>query len=149
MKARILNVYIILIAIGALFLVLFLLSQPTAKGLYVQTDSKTIPVTVADTPSLRQLGLSGTVSLDRGIGKLFVFDQADKHGFWMKDMAYPIDIVWIDQSFKVIYVVSAWPESYPEVFYPLTEAKYVLEVNAGEALVDGLDVGKKIKFYKQ
>jgi hypothetical protein len=89
---------------------------------------------VADTLALRAKGLSGRESLGREAGMLFVFDVDDRHGFWMKDMRFPIDIIWLNASGTVVHLVSrAQPESYPTIFTPSAPARYVLEVNAGFA----------------
>ena len=120
----------------------------TADG-YIQAGNKRIPVSIADTSQARQRGLSGTASLPSGTGKLFVFDKADIYTFWMKDMRYPIDIVWIDESWKVVDVTEAVsPETYPATFSPNTPARYVLEVNAKEAVVDNLVIGTQLRLEK-
>ncbi len=151
MKSRIPKAYTIItmIAIGALFGVLLLHSGSNKNYKdtpYIKTGSKTIPVIIADTALLREKGLSGSANLDPGTGMLFIFDQPEVPGFWMKDMNYPIDIVWINEELKVISITTAHPESYPEVFYPPSEVKYVLEINAGDA--DEIAPNQKLEFYK-
>ncbi len=131
-------------AVGAILWGLFLRSgnDPSAT---VVVGSHTIPVSIADTNALRSKGLSGTAALPTGTGMLFVFDTPAKHGFWMKDMHYPLDIVWIDSLCSVLGVVTADPQSYPEIFYPPTDVSYVLELNAGEASSSGMNVGIKMQ----
>lgn len=146
MKTRILNANTIIIAIGALFGVLLLLhtymSTETSPSIVV--GDRRIPVSIADSEEERQIGLSNTKSLAQGTGKLFVFEEIGTYGFWMKDMSYPIDIVWVDQNYKVVSVTTITPESYPEVFYPSSEIKYVLELNSGEAKIFDLVPESKI-----
>lgn len=88
---------------------------------------------VAKTDEEREKGLSGTRSLASNQAMLFVYDHDDKWPMWMKDMQYPLDILWLDKDKKVVYIVkNAPPESYPyERFVPKEEARYVLEVPAG------------------
>ena len=146
MKTRILqnkHAIYILIALGALFGVLFLLSRETGHRVIV--GPYTIPVVLADTPKLRTRGLSGTERLAPGTGMLFVFDTPGTHGFWMKDMRYPLDIVWIDPTLTVVGVTTAYPQSYPEIFYPPTAVAYVLEVTAGEAKAMGIEIGTVVR----
>lgn len=89
-------------------------------------------VDIANTPELRELGLSGRDSLATGTGMLFIFDAAGQWGFWMKGMSFPIDIIWLDQDFKPVQVATnVSPNSYPKTFYPRQEALYVLELPAG------------------
>lgn len=146
MKTRILNANTIIIAIGALFGVLLLLhtymSTETSPSIVI--GDRRIPVSIADSEKERQIGLSNTKSLAQGTGKLFVFEEIGTYGFWMKDMSYPIDIVWVDQNYKVVSVTTITPESYPEVFYPSSEIKYVLELNSGEAKIFDLVPESKI-----
>lgn len=148
--ARIRHAYIapISIALGALFGVLLLRhpTQTTPKA-FISTGNIRIPVTIADTVHERERGLSGTASLQAGTGTLFIFPKAGMYGFWMKDMQYPLDIVWIDDMWKVVGVQTASPDSYPTVFYPPSDVRYVLEINAKEATVDNLLIGTELQFH--
>lgn len=95
--------------------------------------SSTVLVKQATTSASRQQGLSRTDSLTKGQGLLFVFDSADKHGIWMKDMNYPIDVYWFDSQFKLIdKELNVATSTYPNVFYPDGDALYVLETGVGE-----------------
>lgn len=92
-----------------------------------------IQIELADTPEKRNLGLSGRENLPPRTGMLFTFDQPGKWGFWMKDMHFPIDIIWLDGNYRPIHAAeSITPQSYPKTFYPPAPATYVLEINAGE-----------------
>ncbi len=87
---------------------------------------------IADTPPKRSLGLSNRASLSENQGMLFVFDEAKLHGFWMKDMLFPIDIAWLNDKFCIIYLIrKASPSSYPTIYAPGTPARYVIETPAG------------------
>jgi len=102
---------------------------------------------VAATPALRQQGLSGHAPLQENEGMLFVYqeDEDGMQGFWMKDMLFPIDIIWIDTEGRVITIAkNIQPESYPEVFYPARAAQYVLEVQAGFADAHAIAEGTKV-----
>lgn len=157
-KTRVL--YIIFSALGALFLVLLLLftNKNNEKITQNQTDSIegsikykgiVIPVSLADTEEERSKGLSGTRYLTQGFGKLFIFENPLKPGFWMKDMNYPIDIVWIDKDFKIVGIEkSVSPETYPEIFYPQQDVLYVLEINADFSSKIGLTENQILEFSK-
>ncbi|MGB2580567.1 MAG: DUF192 domain-containing protein [Minisyncoccia bacterium] len=105
-----------------------------------------ISVFVADTATLRAKGLSGQKSLDRNEGALFVFAEPGLHGFWMKDMYFPIDIIWFDENYQIVDV---WervsPDSYPRVYIPSLKAKFVLEATAGFFSEHNLKIGNTIK----
>jgi uncharacterized membrane protein (UPF0127 family) len=97
----------------------------------VYIGSSAIAVTVADSDEERKQGLSGVRSLREREGKLFIFDTNDRHGIWMKDMLMPLDIIWIDENLQIVhYVENVSPESFPEVFTPPSDARFVLEMNA-------------------
>lgn len=113
----------------------------------VKVGHTSIPVEVADTDEERVLGLSYRKTLPEGTGLLFAFDTPAKYEFWMKDMNFPIDIVWIDEQWQVIGVDrEVRPENYPEKYAPTSPAKYVLELNSGSALNLGIDTGVLLVF---
>jgi len=102
-------------------------------------------IEIADTTKRRQQGLSGRESLALDSGMLFVFEREDTHGIWMKDMQFSIDIVWLDDEFVIVDIVSdAFPDSYPNVFIPRTPALYVLELSAGVSNIHGLESGVQL-----
>lgn len=113
--------------------------------------STTIKAEIADTDAAQEKGLSGRFSLPEGQGMLFVFDEPGAWGIWMKDMNFPIDIVFVDEAGGVVSVEkNISPDTYqqnpPKIFYPPLAVKYVLELPAGYA--DAHDIGpeSKVKF---
>ena len=97
----------------------------------VVVNGKTFDLEFANNQKEREKGLSGRDSLPDDHGLFFVFDQPDYYGFWMKEMKFPIDIVWFDKNKKVVGITrNLTPESYPKIFYPPQKIKYALEVNA-------------------
>lgn len=83
-------------------------------------------------------GLSGRPSLPAGRGMLFVFERAARHGIWMKDMRFSLDIVWLDAGGAVVHVErDVAPQTWPKIFRPPTPARYVLEVNPGSGIRAG------------
>ncbi len=96
---------------------------------YVKIGNLELKVDIANTNETREKGLSGKKELKENEGMLFIFEQPSKNYFWMKDMNFPIDIIWLDENLKVIYIKKdATPESYPESFGTDQNSKYVLEV---------------------
>lgn len=111
----------------------------------LRIGENTFTVYVADTTELRELGLSGTSGLPSDSGMLFVFPQAGKYPFWMKDMRYPLDMVWIDDAGKVVDITKdAKPESYPTTFAPKESARWVLELTAGETEKKNIQIGEYV-----
>src|SRR3989344_4795926 len=80
-------------------------------------------------------------------GMLFIFAESRQHPFWMKDMKFPIDIIWLNENMSIVYIKKdARPESYPKIYSPDKDSKYVLEVVSGFAEKHALKIGDKIEF---
>lgn len=87
---------------------------------------------IANTDAERAQGLSNTDQLPANQAMIFIFDKDDKWPMWMKDMSYPIDILWLNKDKQVVYIVkNASPDSYPDKFVPSSDARYVIELPAG------------------
>ena len=112
-----------------------------------------IPVEVAVTPEQRQQGLSGRPSLASGAGMLFVFESPMPLQFWMKRMQFPLDFVWIGADCTIGEITRDVPPPPPGTkdsdltrISPQGDTQYVLEINAGEAAVLGLEPSQSIVF---
>ncbi len=106
-----------------------------------------INAVISDTAEERGHGLSGRKTLLPNEGMLFVFEKPDRHGFWMKDMNFGIDIVWIDENKKIIYMEeNILPESFPIIFQPILPALYVLEVPSGFVFTNKIKIGDSVIF---
>ena len=130
----------------------FLINQPV-KNLapenikYVKIAGQNIKIELALTEETQAQGLSGRLLLKEDEGMLFVFERPGNYSFWMKDMNFPIDIIWLDEYKKVIYIKKdARPELFPESYGPETNSKYVLEVVSGFSEKNNLQVGDRVEF---
>lgn len=100
---------------------------------------------IANTPALREQGLSGRAEVPSGYGMLFVFDQPGSYGFWMKDMLVPIDMIWLSDDGTILGIDEAVsPATYPTPFHPPQPVRLVLETKAGEARAQGWGIGTRI-----
>ncbi len=91
-------------------------------------------------------GLSGKSTLLPTEGMLFVFPTEGFHGIWMKDMQFPIDILWIGSDGRIIDIAkNVTPDSYPSKFEPTQPARYVIEVNAYFADSFNISVGDHVE----
>lgn len=149
-------------AFGALAVLIFLMFGPFSGGFEVKQPAigklseKTTPITIngkpfkafiANIPLLRERGLSGRESLEADEVMLFVFDYAAPHGFWMKDMLFPIDIMWVGENENVVEVKeNVLPSSYPNVFVPRVAARFAVEARAGFVEENEIHVGDTIVF---
>ncbi|MFZ2522653.1 MAG: DUF192 domain-containing protein [Minisyncoccia bacterium] len=144
----------VLLAVLLIFLIYivpyFFATQPDYGKLKVFVGGKEFIVRVADTKDEREKGLSGTPSLPLGEGMLFVFSGSNNYGFWMKDMQYPIDIVWIGEDLKITHIEkSLSPDTYPKVYYPLKPSRYVLEVSSGQSDNLKVKIGDSVIFSRE
>jgi len=104
-----------------------------------------IDVEIANDSASRTKGLSGRDSMSPIQGLLFVFDESDYYGVWMKDMNFPIDVIWIDEDFKVVGITEALlPESYPQVFEPPVPIRYFIETARYFPESFGIKVGDEV-----
>lgn len=103
-------------------------------------------VEVADTPESRALGLMFRESLSENSGMWFVFPETGIYSFWMKNTLIPLDIIWINSEFEVVFIANAVPcEEDPCKGYNFeVPAKYILEVNSGTAERLDFGVGDKM-----
>lgn len=107
---------------------------------------KKLHLAISDTLEERQQGLSGRQELPDMAGMLFVFEKSGFKGFWMKDMRFAIDILWLDTEGVIVHRErNVLPESFPEVLKPDEEALYVLEVASGASSELGLIVGSRVE----
>jgi len=115
----------------------------------VRIAATEIPVEIATTSAAQQKGLSGRPSLDADKGMLFIFGRPDQYSFWMPDMHFPLDIIWI-QDGKVVDidkdVSNEFNPAAPKFYSPSSPVKYVLEVNAGFAMRHGIRTGDAVTF---
>lgn len=123
-------------------------SQPS-----VTIGETTWPVELAITPAERSQGLSGREVLPQGSGMLFIFEGDQHLAFWMPDMNFPLDMVWIDSGCHVVDATLNAPVPEPGQsladlprFSPGSPARFVLEINAGEFPDAGLTPGDQAIF---
>lgn len=143
--SRILPFFLIVILLS-FFIFLFFSNTVQAPTLAtVSIGSTKINVEIVRTPEALMRGLSGRKSIDGGMW--FVFPTDDYYGIWMKEMLFPLDIIWVGNDFKVVHVEKdVLPNSFPRVFKPAVPARYVLEVPAGFTAQYRVEIGSKIVF---
>lgn len=142
----ILIIIVILLAAAAVFFKPF---GPSGAKKTLTVGGAVFEVEVAADAVSRMNGLSGRPSLGEKEGLFFIFPEAGMHGFWMKDMNFPIDIVWINENKIVGFSENLLPEPDRTVFtlpiyYPPSEANTVLEINAGAVSKYNLRIGDAV-----
>lgn len=105
-----------------------------------------VQASLADSLPERIKGLSGTPYLPDGIVKLFAFGAEGEHGIWMKEMNYPLDIIWVSKKGTIVHIEeNISPGTYPESFSSPKPAWYVIEANAGFVASSSVAVGDEVK----
>jgi uncharacterized membrane protein (UPF0127 family) len=130
-----------LIFIAFIFVVFSFFKQTSFRADNTTVDLTNLRLEIADTDASRRQGLSGRKNLALNEGMLFVFDDSSIQPFWMKDMFFSLDIIWINQG-KVVEVATLKAPSHgaaiPPTHVPTHKADRVLELNAGQASALGL-----------
>src|SRR5689334_2050606 len=85
----------ILIGAGIVLSILLVYYRYHPLGQKVIINGHTIAAEVAITNAEKQKGLGGRTTLGKDQGMLFVYQHADRYGYWMKDMQFPLDFIWI------------------------------------------------------
>lgn len=117
---------------------------------FLRLPEKTVELTVVATSEARTRGLGGQESLLEDTAMLFVFDDLDKYGIWMKDMKFSIDILWLDDKGRIVHIEkSVSPDTYPKVFFPPEKSLFIIEANAGFAQKNKLVVGNILDFSRK
>lgn len=108
---------------------------------------KVFAAEIANTNELRERGLSGRAAIGESDAMVFVFPTDGQHLFWMKDMGFSIDMIWLDADKRIVHIAkNATPESYPQTFGPASPTRYVVEIQAGVSDKLGLNVGDLVGF---
>jgi len=114
---------------------------------FVKIGEQKIKVEVASTPENQEKGLSGREKIGENEGMLFIFPNSSEHLFWMKDMNFPIDIIWLNEDKKIVFLKeNVSPETFPESFSGEKDSKYILEVFAGFSQKNNLREGETVQF---
>lgn len=115
----------------------------------LSVGGKVLSVEVARSALDKMRGLSGREILGEDEGMLFTFDKEGNYGFWMKDMKFPIDVVWIDKGKITGFSENSMPEPDKQIwnlkiYYPPDVVDEVLEVNAGFVSKNKIQVGDEV-----
>ncbi|MFA5812108.1 MAG: DUF192 domain-containing protein [bacterium] len=111
----------------------------------IVVGSTPFSVEIAETEQQKEKGLMGRESLPESAGMWFVFDQPVSDNFWMKDTTIPLDMIFVDENLRVIYIAANTVPGSTEMIKAPSPYQYVLEVNAGVAAKSNIKVGDQIQ----
>ena len=122
----------------------FLLKNQYAEDRVVMSGYSFV-ANIMDNDALRQKGLSGRTNMQSNEAMLFKFEEVSERCFWMKEMNFDIDIIWLDGGYKVTAIEqNISPDTYPKEY--CHNGQYVVEIKAGLANELDLKNGDKIKY---
>lgn len=138
----------VLIELSFLF---FLNLKSNNQRLILEINNQKIIAEVVNKSEDLAKGLSGRKRLKENQGMLFVFEEAGNYGFWMKDMKFSIDIIWIRDNKIVGFNENVEPqigvsESELRIYYPSEPVQKVLEISVGGVKKYGLKTGDLVRF---
>jgi uncharacterized membrane protein (UPF0127 family) len=141
----ILTIGVVLILAGIVVSFILTNFKPTTA---VRLGSGAYSLWLADTDASRIQGLSGVEKLGPNGGLLMAYDTNGTHSIWMKDMKFPLDIVWLSEDKKVVYTVKNAPPQVGTltIYQPKDQARYILELPAGSVDKAGIKTGDTAAF---
>ncbi len=141
------QILIVIVIIFLFLLVFFLYAQyniTKRQLILVNKDGEQIRLTVeiADSFPKKARGLMFRESLGQNEGMLFIFDNPARHSFWMVNTTIPLDAIYFDENQTVVDIIHMDPCNLScAVYKPESDAKYVLEVNQGFAVLNKIEKG--------
>ncbi len=130
-------------------------SQARAEGTIVVFESQNgtelgrIEAMVADTPSERYTGLSDTDSLAADEGMVFVYPETGDRAFVMREMEFPLDIVFVAGNGTITEIAHAPVENDSDLTRYTGRARWVVEVNRGWTTEHGVSVGDEVRVIRR
>lgn len=94
---------------------------------------------IADTRLKQIRGLTRRESIPENYGMVYVLDAPSRYAYWMKEMLFATDVVWLDAFYRVIDLEAGiTPQTYPKIYEPDQPALFVLELPAGSIQKAGI-----------
>jgi len=129
------------------FLAFFAVVACAKSGPTVELKGKTFTIEIAEDEASRQHGLMDRTKMDDDHGMLFIFQDDAPRGFWMKNTKIPLDMIFLDADRKIVSVTHGAEPCVTErcpAYMSGAPARYVLELNAGQAAKLGLTSGDEL-----
>jgi len=112
-------------------------------------NGSSVAAELAVTDEERQQGLMFREKIADDQGMLFIFDDEEVHSFWMKNMSFSIDILWLDKQRRIVHLESRVPPCAADPcpsYTPDRPASFVLELQSGAAEKHGLKLYDRLDF---
>lgn len=147
------NKFLGVLLILAIFLIGLSVWQSSIKSKTVKSPTAKInnhefKLRIAKTAEEKEIGLSKYENLSKDLGMLFPFEKPDYYSFWMKQMKFPIDIIYIKNGRIVTIYKNVMPPKKPTdellIYKPREPSNMVLEINAGLTSKYNLKEGDRV-----
>lgn len=141
-----------IVKILSIFLLLFFLTLTVVWFFYaknhktVQINGQKFFVELALTEKEQTQGLGRRKDMKENEGMLFVFLEKKEHSFWMKDMQFDLDIIWIEEG-KIVYIAKNVSHNLSETINPKINSDKALEIKGGLSSKYNFQIGDSVKIY--
>jgi hypothetical protein len=139
--------FIILGLLVVLVLILITVNFPNPQSPKAEINGHIFSLYLAKTSEEQEIGLAKFNRIDKDQGMLFIFQKPDYYSFWMKNMQFPIDIIFINKN-KVVDIFQRVPipkSDNPPIYTTYEKADQVLEINSGLSNEYKIKVGSEVK----
>jgi len=119
------------------------------KGTVLLPNGRSLSVEVAATPQSITRGYMFREKVPEGEGMVFFLGRLDIHYFWMKNCLTALDIVWLDENWRIVHIEADVPPCKADPcpsYAPMRKSLYVLEIGPGQAKALSLSTGDVITF---
>lgn len=126
-------------------------AKPQGTETYLLINKSKINIEKAISNQEKTRGLSYRNSLSQDTGMLFVYETPQKYTFWMHEMRFPLDFIWIENNSVADLHENiphpALTNNIPETVTPKVPVRYILEVNGGWIKKHNIHVGDPVIFH--
>ena len=120
------------------------------RGEVVLPSGRVLVVELADTPEKRERGYMFREKVSDTEGMLFLMESLGFHSFWMKNCKVALDILWLDEGWKVVHIERELPPCVKDPcpsYAPMQAGLYVLEMQSGLSAKSGIRMGDRIVYH--
>jgi hypothetical protein len=141
--------YLIPFSILVLIFTALLFQELKKEKIIVRFGDYSFQVEVAQNSWQRAKGLMFRKEIKENQGMLFIFPKSGLYNFWMKNVRFPLDLIWIDQEKKIVDLKFQQKPCLSGpclIIKPQALAQYVLELKGGVANKTGMTIGSQLEF---
>lgn len=143
-------IFILSLFSGVLSGIKYLSYRHEANQPKIIINQQTIYLEVVKNAAERTKGLSGRETMEKNQGMLFIFDEPGNYQFWMKEMKFSLDVVFIRGN-QIVDIIENVPfpkeQEQPQVMVANERFEKVLELNSGIVKILKIKIGDPVKIF--